>query len=82
MVPLTVSEAAERLCVSSKVVGMWASRGWETEPGVWVKLTPIDRRGKYKAARYSWTELTKAEQETRSKRNRCHRKPLTALAAA
>ena len=79
---LTASEAADRFGISPKTVGMWASRGWENEEGKQVKLTPIDYKGRYNAARYDWTELVVAEQQTRSKRNRSHRKPIPGLVLA
>lgn len=75
---ITISDAARYLGLPRSTVASWADtrprRGWINAQGRPERLTPIDNGGKHKATRYEWTQICRAEFETRHNRQRSHRR--------
>lgn len=75
---ITISDAAHLLGLPRSTVASWADtrpgRGWINADGKPERLAPIDNRGPHKATRYEWTQVRRAEFETRHNRQRSHRR--------
>lgn len=70
----TASQAGHKFHVDRTTVLAWGSRGWVDEHGQRHRLTPVGIDSATGAQLFPWAELVQAEQQTRSKRQRCHRR--------
>jgi CRISPR/Cas system Type II protein with McrA/HNH and RuvC-like nuclease domain len=74
MAAYTARQAAERYRVHRTTVLYWASHGWLNPAGERHYLTVLGADPTTGAALFDDAELVTAEQETRSKRQRSHRR--------
>jgi hypothetical protein len=70
----TASQAAQRFRVHRTTVLAWASRGWRDANGQQHQLEPVGTDPTTGAQLFRWDQLVTAEHETRSKRQRSHRR--------
>lgn len=76
----TAAQAAQRLRVHRTTVLAWCSRGWLDADGQRHHLTITGTDRTTGAALFDEAELLQAEQQTRSKRQRSHRRSRRHLA--
>lgn len=76
MTTYTATQAAERLRVHRTTVLSWHSRGWKDpeHPKQTLKLTIVGTDPETGALKFDEGELLTAEQQTRAKRQRSHRR--------
>lgn len=70
---LTAREAAAKLRVHRTTVNMWHYKGWLDPEGERQHLT-VRGTAPNGGRLFAWSELVEAEQQTRSKRQRSHRR--------
>lgn len=80
MADFTASQAAQRFRVKRPTIHMWHTRGWIDPDGERQYLTLLGHNDDG-ARLYDEAELVIAEQQTRSKRQRSHRRSRALVAA-
>lgn len=81
MAAYTARQAAERLRVHRTTILTWASRGWLDPQGERHWLTVAGSDPATGAALFDENDLLTAEQQTRTKRQRSHRRSRKLVAA-